>query len=289
MTGQSTSSVGLAADLERRILSGALTPGAKLPSERALADRHALSRPMVREALRRLAERGLVRVEAGRGSFVSSATGLDVGRSLNLAYQRRHVTARHIVEARAMLESQAAALAAERADERDLALLSGTLERLEDLEATGDRVEQVRLDLAFHLGIARAAHNPVLEVMFGSIAPLAVEQMLRSVSDPRTRRKSHPYHRAAYEAIAARDPAAAATALRDHLHVADDTYGPDYDRSLDAMAHRALEGLLGPDASLDAFVEELLPASDLPLPNLPHPELPLDALAPRRVGSGQTG
>lgn len=257
MTGQTRFSAGaaLAEALEADILSGRLPTGCKLPGERELSERHGVSRPMVREALRSLAERKLVRILPARGTFVSGDTGLEALQPLALVYRRRHTTARQLVEARVMLESQAAAFAAVRANDEDLTALRVTVERM---EADLSPLDHVRYDLAFHLLIARASHNPVIETMFGSIVTLVVQLMLRSVSDPEVAGRSHPYHRRAYEAIANRQTEAAAQAMRDHLKVADDTYGADYDDRLDILAKRELERLLGRSASLDELISGIL-------------------------------
>ena len=69
------SSDAIALALEDRILTGALGAGERLPSERDLAVEFGASRPMVREALRSLTERGLIKVEAGRGAFVLAERG----------------------------------------------------------------------------------------------------------------------------------------------------------------------------------------------------------------------
>ncbi len=251
----------LVGELERRIIGGEFAAGAKLPSERQLVQQSGLSRPLVREALRRLEERRLITIEPGRGSFVRDEQTLDAGRSMDLVYRRHAVTARQLVEARIMIESEAAARAADRATEEDLAAMRWTLERL---DTTSSRVERVRYDLGFHLSVIRAAHNPVVEAMFGSIASLAVEQMLRSVTDGEIRDRSHPFHHAAYEAIRAGDVEAARQAMVDHLRVADDTYGVDYDRPLDVMAHQALQRVLGDGVGLQTLVEDILAGVSLP-------------------------
>lgn len=256
MTGFATSSHGLLLDLEEQILSGDLPAGAKLPSERQLAEQYGVSRPTVREALRTLAERQLVTISPGRGSFVRPGGGGVSSATLGLAYRRRDITPRQVVQARVMVEREAAALAADHAGQGELDQLEQLLRRLEE---SSNRLEHVQLDLAFHYGIARASHNPVIEVLFGSITPLATELMLRSVGDPEVRARSHPFHRKIFEAIREGRAADAAEAVSKHLYVAEDTYGADYDRSLDAMAHRALEHLLGPGTSLDDVIGRLLP------------------------------
>ena len=121
----------IAAALADRVLSGELAPGSRLPSERQLALDFGVSRPIVREALRSLVERGLIDIEPGRGAFVHGDTGPRRFPPLDLEYRRRGTTARQLSEARLMLEMEAAALATEHADEDDLSNMEMALKRLE--------------------------------------------------------------------------------------------------------------------------------------------------------------
>ncbi len=245
----------IAGALAERILSGELAAGDRLPSERHLAVEFGASRPMVREALRSLIERGLIEVEAGRGAFVLSGTAPRRFQPLDLEYRRRGTTARQLSEARLMLETEAAALATQHADADDLAALGVALERLENSATPLDRV---RNDLAFHTALVAASHNPMIETMFASIRGLTVELMVRSAGDREVIRQSAPYHRVAYDAIEARDADAARAALRAHLSIAAVTYGEDYDRSLDTTAARALR-LIGSGEGLDEFLRAVIP------------------------------
>ena len=260
MTGQTNSTIatraGLAAALEAAILGGRLAPGAKLPSEREMAERHRVSRPAVREAIRGLVERDLIEVVPGRGAFVRHARTSDAAGRMDALLRRRQPTPRHLVEARLMLEGTAAALAAERAGAADLAAIAAALDAF---DAAAGLLDQVRHDLAFHLAVARAAHNPVVETMFGAVAGLTAELMLRSLADPLTTPDSLPYHRAVFDAIRGNDPALARAAMTDHLKVAARTYGADFDRSLDSVARREVARLLDPGMDLDALLA-VLPA-----------------------------
>ena len=95
---------------------------------------------------------------------------------------------------------------------------SGTMNFVDNqFDRSTGLLEQARYDLAFHLAIARAAANPVIETMFGSIAGLTAELMLRSLSDPEVTRASVPFHRQICEAIRERDPARARLAMERHL------------------------------------------------------------------------
>ena len=237
------------------MLSGELAADDRLPSERRLAVEFGASRPMIREALRSLIERGLIDVEPGRGAFVRSGTGPRRFQPLDLEYRRRGTTARQLSDARLMLETEAAELASEHADADDLAALGDALERL---ESSATPLDRVRNDLAFHMALVAAAHNPVIETMFASIHGLTVELMVRSAGDAEIIRQSEPYHRVAYEAIRDRNPAAARAAIQAHLSIAASTYGDDYDQSLDTTAARALR-LIGSGEGMEEFLRAVIP------------------------------
>jgi DNA-binding FadR family transcriptional regulator len=247
----------IAQALADEILAGRLKPGEQLPSERALAARYGVGRPLVREALRSAEELGLVETRPGRGTYVRASSGSGVHRQVGMAVRRRGVTAAELSEARIALECEAASLAALRATRDDLERLEVTLERLERSES----LERVTNDLAFHLAIATAAHNPVIEMMLESIAPLTVALMTRSVGDPEVMQRSQPYHRAAYEGIRDRDPDAARAAIKAHLSVASQLYGEDFERSVDNLAERAL-ARLGSVASLDEVAAAVIASRD---------------------------
>jgi DNA-binding FadR family transcriptional regulator len=250
-----TSGDQIASTLAERVLSGELAPNERLPPERQLAVEFGVSRPIIREALRALVERGLIDVEPSRGAFVRSTTGPGRFQSLDVEYLRRGTTARQLSEARLMIETEAVALAVDHADAVDLATLSAALDRV---EASATPLERVRNDLAFHAALVAATHNPVIETMFASIQALTVELMVRSAGDAEIVRKSAPFHRVAFQAIVDRDPDAGRAAIRAHLSVAASTYGDDYDQSLDTTAARALR-LIGSGEGLEEFLSDVLP------------------------------
>jgi GntR family transcriptional repressor for pyruvate dehydrogenase complex len=153
-----------------------------------------------------------------------------------------------------MLESTAAGLAAERATEDDLERIDAALTRFDRATTI---VERARYDLVFHLAIAQAAHNPVIETMFGSITSLTVDLMLRSLSDRAVTDASVPLHAEIARAIRARNPERARQAMFEHLTVASRFYGEDYEESLESMAQRHLSRLLEPGSTLDALMADM--------------------------------
>lgn len=125
--------------LEQEILSRAPEVGTKLTSERQLAERFGVSRPIVRESLRSLAERGLIEIRPGRGAYIRATRPTDAAHPLDALLRRQQITGRRLVEARLMLEQEAAYRAAERAEAEDLELMEKAMERF---EAARDLVER---------------------------------------------------------------------------------------------------------------------------------------------------
>ena len=238
--------------LEAEIMAGRLAPLTKLPPERQLAQEFRLSRPVVREALRGLQERGLIEIVPARGTFVRAPNAGDGARSLELHYRRHNATARDVMDARRMVETQTARLSASRAIDDDVAALERCLAQS---EAAANVVDRARQDITFHGLLARTSANPVIETMFASIAGLTFELMLRSHADPEVARRGLPYHRRILDAIRVHDPDAAEEAMRAHLDLAATMYGEDYDRGVENLARRELRRFLGPDMSLDRLVD----------------------------------
>jgi GntR family transcriptional repressor for pyruvate dehydrogenase complex len=246
----------VASQLEAELLAGDLAVGTKLPSERELALRLGVSRPLVREALRSLVERGLIEISPGRGAFVRDRTTAEAARRLDSHYRRQRITPDNLIEARMIIEPAAARLAAIRATPAEIELLREALERVEGAEGILDRV---RCDVALHALVARMSHNPVIETTFESITTLVFELALRTSTDAKVVAVSAPYHRAVYEAIRDRDPEKAFEAMREHHESGGKLYGKDFNSSLDRVARRELERLLGrPVPSLEGIIADMM-------------------------------
>lgn len=226
------------ADIERRILAGEFEPGERLPSERHLCGEYGVSRPVIREALAGLVERGLVDIHAGRGTFVREVAVDDLSQQLTRAATRTGITARDLVDARVMLECTAAELAARRAPHD----ADKVLDALEMHERAVALDERVNTDLAFHEAIAAASGNPVIALMFGSIRGQVHALMLRSHSDRKVRQLGDPIHREIADAIAAGHAKKARQAMAKHLELALELFGDDLDRPLaEVLESRGLD------------------------------------------------
>lgn len=262
MTGPTADSVpvtpqALTELLEDAIVANRWQPGQKLASERQLAERYGVSRPIVREVLRRLQERGLIVVQPGRGSYVRELVTTEAHTSLEFLVRRGEVLVSDLVVARRMLEAEAAALAAERHSEEDAARMR---EVLADFDASSDVASRADLDVAFHETITVASGNPVIQIMFGAIRPLTHGMVLRSLTDRETLRIGAPVHHDILEAILSRDPDGARAAMAQHIELAQKLYGSDIDRPLHEVLHRRAGNLPEVAALLRQAGDALLPA-----------------------------
>lgn len=215
--------------LEARLLAGEWRPGTRLPSERRLAEHYSVGRPMVREVLRSLGERGLVTTMPGRGSYVREVRPSDGMEARKALARQGALTAHHLIDARRALESEAAALASAAPGDAELRLLEDLVVALES--ASGFAVT-AELDLTFHGLVTSMSRNPVLEMTFGSMRSLAYALIVRSHADRQVHLNSLPFHRKVFEAIAARDAAAARRAMEQHFTSGQRHYGRDLDVSL---------------------------------------------------------
>ncbi len=226
---------GLTDLLESAIVAQRFAPGEKLPSERELAEQYVVSRPVVREVLRRLQERGLIIVQPGRGSFVRELNATSGPGSLDVLVRRGDVTVRELVVARQMIEVEAAALAATEHTESDGARLTTLLDAFDTADNLSTAAD---LDVAFHEAITVASGNTVVQIMFAAIRPLTRSMVLRSLTDREIRRVGAPVHHHVLDAILAGDAQTARDAMRHHLQLAEQLYGEDLDRPLREILQR---------------------------------------------------
>lgn len=154
------------------IVRGSLTPGSKLPGERELASQLAVSRSVVREALQRLAQAGLIEIRQG-----GATTVLDYQDSCDLALLNRlivdadqHINVnliRSILQARIAIGSDAARLCALHATDDQVEAMRTTVESMQD---TTDLVQRQRLDLRFWELVVAGSANLVYRLAFNGLA-----------------------------------------------------------------------------------------------------------------------
>ncbi|GGC69016.1 GntR family transcriptional regulator [Marinobacter halophilus] len=151
--------------LETMILEGTLQPGQRLPPERALAEQFGVSRPSLREAVQRLAAKGLLNSRQGGGNFVTENLGASFSDPLIQLLENRPEAHRDLLEFRRTLEADCAYYAALRATEVDKEHLTKAWQQLDACyqASTKENIEQEgAADASFHMAIAEASHNVIL-------------------------------------------------------------------------------------------------------------------------------
>lgn len=213
----------IVAQIEQRILTGELRHGDYLGSERELAEQFRASRTAVREALKTLAQRGLVDMRPGRGTLVIDGTSQAVRHSLHLMMRigSRHTPA-HLTEVREMLEPDIAALAAQRAQDAHIAQMRAAIDTME--RTLDDADAFIAADNEFHRALARGSGNPLILALMDSIVDLLSEQRKLVFSVPGGPERGQLHHKRVLSAIVARDAETARACMREHLaQVRDDT------------------------------------------------------------------
>jgi GntR family transcriptional repressor for pyruvate dehydrogenase complex len=210
----------LGAEVARRLLdhllSGAVPPGGRIPSERQLAESLGVSRPAVREAIRALGFLGLLEVRQGSGTYFRGPDQELLFRLFEWTLLFGDGKARDLLETRADLETIASGRAAERRSEAEVAALEELLERMR----VSDQAGFPDADLAFHSKIAELAGNVVLEDMLASIRAVIRGWVARNIAAAGTTSIAYRDHVPIYRAIAAGDPEAARTAMAAHMRAA---------------------------------------------------------------------
>lgn len=211
---------GVARHLEDLIREGSLVPGEQLIAERELAVRLNVSRPTLRQGLKLLQEKGLLRSGAG-GATLVSALGTSLTDPLVALLAERVETTDDYLEFRAGVERMAAALAAERANEVDRSKLVDCMARIDRAHGPGDARDEAEADVDLHLAVYEASHNLVLlqimRALSGMLRTGVFYNRDKLYSRPEVRGVLREQHRAIVETILARDAAAAGDAASGHL------------------------------------------------------------------------
>ncbi len=197
---------------------GTIAPGTRLPPERQLAASLEVGRSAVREALAALEVLGIVDVRPGSGTYLRGTASELLPHTLAWGMLIGERGTSELIEVRNALEALAARLAAQRATDESVALLGEHLASMR--EHLGDSPAFVEGDLLFHLEIARASGNAVLLDQLRAVRSLLRVWFERAVRDEAHMRDALREHTAIHEAIAARDPEAAAAAMEAHMRTA---------------------------------------------------------------------
>lgn len=204
-------------DFVEQIVSGNIPPETNLPSEANICDYLGISRTVLREVLKVLEQKGLVRIENGKGTFITDPINWKLLDPFVLAARLRHDDDRsflnHLVSVRVALEAEMASEAALEASSHELELMAAKIEELRS--SLNDQEKYTRADYEFHELVMSASHNDA-----GRAIVLAIYHEIQTRSGHVERAEledSLNGHIAIYEATKNRDPSGAADAARHHI------------------------------------------------------------------------
>ena len=216
----------LTRDLTSRIVGGEYSPGERLPTETQLQQKWGVSRSVVREAMKVLASQGLVRIEQGRGTFVSDSDSAPLATQITLALRRPRAGSTPgmadgvgewaaLLDVRRVLEVAVAERAAGQAGETDFAAMQNAIEEMRARPA--QPAGYVDADIAFHRALASATGNPLWGALLDSLNDLLRRYREASFRGRDSALMAARQHQQILDAVQNGDAAAASHAMRLHL------------------------------------------------------------------------
>ncbi|MCP4174046.1 MAG: FadR family transcriptional regulator [Fuerstiella sp.] len=234
----SIGSAGLVDQLGQFIQQQSLKPGDRLPSIRDLADHFGVKAGLVRDALLDAQGRGLVKVLPRAGAFVETAAETHqpvtsaerLGQRLRELLTAENQNLFHLLDARETLELALIAQAARKREIEDLFSLRDILEQMAGIPSRKRGKNYVRLDIEFHLEIARLSGNAVMAAMLCAVMEQLAPHLKELRWSPKRHSDTEESHARIYSALVAGDVALAQAETRNHLQHA-------YKSLLDRIRH----------------------------------------------------
>lgn len=201
--------------IEKAIKDGQFKPGEKIPPERELLKMLNVSRNTLREALQRAETMGLIVIRHGEGIFVNTVDNISGYNSLEALYTLDSSVYREVAQARLIIETENARMAAENAKDENIHKLAKLLERME--QGSGDSKLFRYLDSEFHMEIAVATQNRIFPRFLYSISDLLRKQQEKLDEIPNIIESSKRYHSKIFAAIKDRKPVEAQQLMKEHI------------------------------------------------------------------------
>jgi GntR family transcriptional regulator, transcriptional repressor for pyruvate dehydrogenase complex len=208
--------------LRNAIVAGEVPEGARLPGERELAERFAVGRPTVREALRSLEALGIVEIRPGRagGAYAVRPSEATLGSALSTLVSLHGASAQELAEFRLGFEADTAWWAARRADAEDIAVLERLVAetRTQVEQVTGDWTPVTEADARWHEALAGATKNRLrIGISLGLHEPFLRQVPALDKAHARYARKIPRSLAKITRAVKARDAERARAQMRDHI------------------------------------------------------------------------
>jgi GntR family transcriptional repressor for pyruvate dehydrogenase complex len=197
------------------LIKGVWTEGQRIPPERELGAQLGVGRTSLREALKALEIMGMIETRLGAGTYVCNRSEF-LSRPLLWAIMGNDPTdARELIEARRFIESELVTLAASRATAENLKEIGHYLDQMKT--HLGDPVAFQDADINFHLAVAKAAHNRILQNALQLIRNLMQQWISKAATGEGVPAAALEQHKHIFLAIAKRNSERARTAMSAHL------------------------------------------------------------------------
>ncbi|WP_102784847.1 FadR/GntR family transcriptional regulator [Thalassospira sp. GB04J01] len=208
----------VARQIQEMIQNGSLKPGDKIPSQREFAQKFGISRASLREALLTLETLGMIKTEAGRGTFVTDPNSRTPGDMAPWRYSESH-TVFDVFQTRMILEGEIAALACHRLTAGQLEHMADATDQMEKGWAAQDLIANVDADLEFHNTIVQACSNSMLRDLYKTVRDQITETQRQPIpiTDPERMRASIGEHRRIIKALSDGDANAAREEMQNHI------------------------------------------------------------------------
>ncbi|WP_420238944.1 FadR/GntR family transcriptional regulator [Telmatobacter bradus] len=205
------------------IENGTLQPGDKIPPEREFARTLGISRASLRTGIGYLAAMGVMKVKHGVGTFVADGPPEFSRASLGFMGALHGYQTWQMFEARIIVESNIAALAAERGkEEHHAALAEEVAEMFAAVESPSDYLIH---DVMFHRIVSQASGNPIMASLVETLTSALYDKRRKTVERAIDIRESAEMHREIYRAIRGHKPLEARKLMEEHLRMAQESQG----------------------------------------------------------------
>lgn len=191
----------VAGKLREQIKEGRYPLNEKMPAEPELMEAFGVGRSTVREAIKILANSGLLRVKQGAGTFVKR---LHASEPLENRLQRAEIS--DIVEVRELLELKIVEKAAVYRTPENLAEMESFLKLRKNLARTGNTEECIRADIGFHLAVAKGCGNEILLDLYRSVSRHVSDLFMKKFNDTLKFQETQQLHEELFRQIRAGSP-----------------------------------------------------------------------------------
>ncbi|MDR3712233.1 MAG: FadR/GntR family transcriptional regulator [Puia sp.] len=188
--------------LQQQISLGEYRPGEKLPPEPELMEKLGVGRSTIREAIRILANAGLVRVQQGSGTFVGTNTSIDEP----LTQRLKRARAEEVDEVRQLLEMKIVEKAALSGTPEDIDKMKSLLARRHAAAIEGDIEASIQADVQFHVSIAEASKNDILADLYKTFSEQMTRYFREIHPDTRSFLATQEWHESLLDGIVNKDP-----------------------------------------------------------------------------------